>query len=72
MSSQGSGSARSFSSGNAPQAPQAPQQPQPQQPDPMFDRGRALFARLQADQAQEYTNFKKLNDVQMTSQINDL
>ena len=62
MSGQGSGSTQSYSSGNAPQASQAPQQPQPQQPDLMFDRGRALFARLQADQAQEYTNFKKLQN----------
>lgn len=74
MSIQDSGSARHISSGNEPQATQALQQPQiqPQQPDPMFDRGRALFTRLQANDVQEYENFIKLNDVQMTSQISAL
>ena len=79
MSGQGSGSARSFSSGNAPQVPQQPQpqpqpqlQPQPQQPSPTFNRGRALFARLQADEVQEYKKFRKLDDNQMICQLNAL
>lgn len=62
MRGQGSLSARS--------APQAPQQPQ--QHDPMFNKGRAFFARLQADAAQEYRNFKKLDEVEMASQIDAL
>ena len=60
MSSSGSGSTASFSSGNAQQAPQAQQQPQ--QPSARFIRGRAFFARLQANEAQEYRNFKRLGE----------
>ena len=56
MSGQGSGSARSFSSKNVPQAQQAPQQLQ--QPTSMFNRGRALFDRLQANNVQEYREFQ--------------
>ena len=62
MSSSGSGSTASFSSGNAQQAPSANQQQQPQQPGAMFDRGRDLFERLRANKAQEVKNFKKLGD----------
>lgn len=72
MSGQGSSSARSLSSGNPPQASQAPQQPQPQQPNPMFNEGQALFARLRENRTQEYENFKKLNEVEMCSQIDAL
>ena len=72
MSEQGSGSARSFSSKNTVQASQAPQQPQPQQSDQMFNEGQALFARLRENTAQEYKNFKKLDEVEMRIQIDAL
>lgn len=85
MSVQGSSSERSPLSGNvppalqaqqappAPQAQQAPQAPQqPQQHDPVFNVGQALFARLRANTTQEYKNFKKLDKVEMLSQINAL
>jgi hypothetical protein len=71
MSGQGSGSARPYSSGNAPQASQAPQQPQPQQLNSKFVRGRQLFERFQADQRED-KNFRKLDDVEKICQISDL
>ena len=60
MSGSDSGIAGSLSSGNAPQHPS------------MFDRGKALFVRLQENDVQEYKNFKKLDGDVMTSQINAL
>jgi len=62
-----SGSARSFSSGNAPQAPQ-----QPQQHSPMFNEGKALFEQLQENRVQVYRNFTKLDNKEMAAQIDAL
>jgi hypothetical protein len=38
----------------------------------MFDEGRVLFVRLQENRIQEYKNFKKLDDIEMGSQIDAL
>ena len=65
MSGQGNGSTRSLSVENAPQAPQQQEQPQPQQPHPNFNRGRTTFDRIRADEAQEYKNFKNLDETEM-------
>ena len=40
-----------------------------QQNSSRFDKGKAIFGRLQADDIREYTNFQNLNDAEMTSHM---
>jgi hypothetical protein len=39
------------------------------QPDPMFQNGAQLFQKLQQDYIQEYSRFKRLNQLYMSKEL---